>query len=652
MCGMLRRGNRFAALVGLILLAWSFDGTGQEAESPALARADAEAAFGWVQGWVRSKAGVPDDADLPDRPVTGVFGVYITLREEGRILGRGQVLREDAEETIDQPGPAVQLPALVAAATRQALDDLRTRQMNRAVELGIADNELFKQALMAKRQRLQVDIQLGYNLESIVLPLDGEDAAVFGTFAPGYHGLRMAGPLATPEYAWPATEVSRNTSPLRLMLRLLDKQGYDADALPVVARADGPALQRFKIFHMVRPGPAQPMRELIRGNLILQQQVIDERTINGLAERVARYLDGLILDDPITGRPKMRGAYQPSKQDYAPQWSEPRQSALACFALARHARIKFDDDDAGEAMRSRVKRVLRLVEQLESKALPEPGKPKHLTAAFLLMALCESPINLDPQQIALRDRLGKALLDLHHPEGGGYRVIAGSEKRLKRASAAVITAALASWYEQTRNRKRIEPVWSVLGELMDVNAQTPRVIDLVWVSHAISKAGPIMAEAHPDTLRAFKELETWKGALAEYLDLLSEQQVRAKPLLGPEDVTGGFILKTAAPGSPPNPTWESAMPLTVIALGMRDPKIVPTDKIFGPILTAGLGARFLGQLMITEPSAYYLRDLEPAIGGVRNTLWDNTLYPDCSSMTLLALAELSKTLTALEPEEE
>lgn len=652
---MMPRGNiRLSACLlalGCLLLICR-PSAGQEAGAGGLAYEDGEAAFDWVQDWVRSEDGVPADEQLDDRPLAGVFGVYVTLREGGRVLGRGQALRADVAEAIDGGGPAVQLAELSAAATRQALDELRDKQMKRAVELGINDPDLFKQALIATRQRVQVDIQIGHSLESIVLPQDGDEAAVFATFAPGFHGLRLSSPLVgEPDYAWPATELSRNTTPIRLVLWLMDKQGYAADDLPLVARADGPALQRFEVMHMVRPGPAQPMRNLIRGNLILNQQVIDGRTIDGLAERVARFLDQLIVQDDTTPRIGVRGVYQPSMDRFAPQWAEPRQAALMCYALNRHAKIQLDAEAAGETMRSRVKRVLRLAEQMEADALPEPGKPKHLVAAFLLMALCESPVNLDPAQIALRDRLGRALIDLRHPEGGGYRVAAGDDRRLTRANAAAVTASLAAWYEQTRDRKRTEPILAVLADLMTENQAEARLYDLVWVSHAISKAGDLLAKNHAEPDAAKANIDSWRTFLSEQITLLSEQQVRGRPVLGPSDVTGGFILKPPAPGSPPNPTWESAMPLSIIALALRDPAVIAPEKVFGPLLTAQLGARFVGQLMITQPSAYYLRNIDPALGGVRNTLWDNTLYPDCSSMALIALAELQRSLQELEPED-
>ena len=634
---------------------WAQEAAAEPAEdAPAVGWADGEAAFGWAQGWIRSKEGVPDDAKLPDREVTGLFGVYVTLRDEGKVLGRGQAIRSDIKDAIDQPGKPIQLAPLLAAATRQALEELKDKQMKRAIELNIVDRELLQIAIQDARNRVQLDIQIGHSLESIILPASAPDQAAFTTFASGYHGLRLAGPLAgKADYAWPAIELSRNNSPPRQIFRLMDLQGYDADELPLVARADGPALQRFSVIHLVRSGPAQPMRQLTRGNVLLQQQVIDNRTIAGLAERVARHLDQLISTDPRTGDERVHGTYQPSLQRYAPQWADARETALLSYALTRHASIALDADLAGQTMQARAKRVLRLVDQLAPAAIPDNQPPKHLTAAFLLLTLCETPERLNPDQLVTRDRLGQALLALKHPEGGGYRIEKDSDKRLPRASAAVVTAALASYYNNTRSKSLTKPVWDVLTELMKANAniENSRIVDLLWVAHALDAAGPTLAKAQTDPDAAAKTLDAWRKQLADYIELLSEQQIRSNPILGPEDVTGGFILQKPTPGTPPEPTWQSAMPTALLALGLRDTGIIPADKNFGPILTAGLGARFLGQLIITPPSAYYLRDPEPALGGVRRTLWDNTLYPDCSAITLIALSELQQTLLDLEPED-
>lgn len=639
------------ALLGAFAVAAQEAEADAPADAPELGWADGEAAFGWVEGWVRGEAGVPADADLPGQSVTRLFGVSVTLRDQGRVLGRGEAYRKDVADTVDRPGKPVKMAGLLAAATRKALDELRDKQMKRAVELGIKDPKLFEQALLDTRKRVQVDLQLGHSLSSIVLPLNAPDNAVFTQYAPGYHGLRLSGPIAADaSYAWPATELSRNTTPPRMVFTLLQDQGFDAQDLALVARGDGPALQRFKILHIVRTGAGQPVHQLTRGNLMLNQQVIDGRTIAGLAERVARYLDRLIYDNPRTGAPMARGTYLPSAQRYAPASSDPLETSLLCYATTRHAQVAIAANLTPEDMRERSKRALRLALRLAPDALPneQEAAPKHLTAAFVLLTLCETPVKLLPDQLVLRDRIGQTLLALKHPEGGGFRVALDNDQRLSRESAAVVTAALAAWHRQTRSKSLAEPVWSVLDQLLQANAKDPRAIDMFWISLSLDMSGQALAAAQPDPQAAAKKLEAWRAQQAEYLERLSDLQIRTTPVLGPNDVLGGFVYQEALPGTPPNPTWRSSLAVGVLAFALREPDIVPIEQAFGPILNAQLGARFLGQLIVTPASTFYMRDPQPAMGGVRNTLWDNTLSPVNASMVLLALAEMQQSLNELE----
>jgi hypothetical protein len=655
---MMQKNNVLGLMVAVFALLHAGGTLAQDAvkpaqEAPEVGWADAQAGYGWVQSWLRAEAGVPGDQDLPDRAVQGLFGVYVTLRDDGRVMGRGQAIRSDIKAAIDAAGPPIQVAPMLAAATRQAVEELKDKQMKRAIELNIADPELLQIAIRDAHQRVQLDIQFGYNLESVVVPGNAPDEAVFSTFAPGFHGLRLAGPLAgKADFAWPAIELSRNNTAPRQIYRLMDLQGYDADELPLVGRADGPALQRFEVIHLVRPGAAQPMRQLTRGNVVLQQQVVDSRTIAGLAEHVAQYLDRLISTDRVSGNEVVRGTYQPSLQRYAPKLADARETALLAYALTRYSSVALDANLAGDAMRARATLALRLVDQLSPQAAPQGRPPKHLTAAFLLLTLCETPNALRPDQLPRRDQLAKALLELENPNGGGFLAEKGGEQVLSRASTAVIAAGLASYYEDTGSKTLAKPLWDVLNALIEANENDPRVVDLLWVAHALDAAGPLLVKAQPDPAAAAKKYDSWRKTLADYLDLLIEQQIRSKPLLGPEDVIGGFVFKKPIPGSPPEPNWQSAMPTALLALSLRDEGIVPADRQFGPVLAAGLGARFLGQLIYTTPSTYYLRDPEPAMGGVRRTLWDNTLYPDCSSITLIALAELQESLLKLEPDED
>ncbi|MFP3422575.1 hypothetical protein R0K19_24700, partial [Bacillus sp. SIMBA_161] len=86
---------------------------------------------------------------------------------------------------------------------------------------------------------------------------------------------------------------------------------------------------------------------------------------------------------------------------------------------------------------------------------------------------------------------------------------------------------------------------------------------------------------------------------------------------GPPDVLGGFEFQRAAPGSPPNPDWRTAPLLSLLAHGLRHDAVFEGRYRLGWLLSADLAARFIAQLTVTGPGAYYRRSPELGLGGVR-----------------------------------
>lgn len=630
-------GLRIAAVV-LVMLA----GFAAMAQAPELAPEDAEPAFAQVERWVRAGA-VPGAEDLLKTPMIGVIGVQVTLRDDGDFVGQGLAVREDIAACLDKPGPPTEMNALLARATQAALDDAREKLKRRAIELGLGKPELFEQMVREFQARALVDVQLGYGLTSVLLPPVAADDAVFGQFAPGFHGLRMSGPLAAEaDLLWPGSILARNTSPLSQIRQLLTRQGFNQDDIRLVARQNGPQLQRFNVHHIVRASGNQPPRLLVRGNLVLNQQFMDDRTLDGLVERIARHLEQKTLVGNQDNVRMVRGPYHPSYDKLDPELAEPRQVALMCYAMMLHCERRYARNPNDAANLERAKLIAQVIQTYGPTALPGRQQPNHLTTAFMLMALNHGPIQVDD---ALRGELAKAVLAMRHPDGG-FRAKAGDDARLSRATAAVLTAALAGQSIESDDPGYAEAAWLALGELFDANRDDPRVVDLVWLSIALNRAGDRLAAASDDP-EAAARLAEYRAFLAEQTGRLIDQQIKAPPLRGPADVVGGFILNPAPAGSPPNPTWQSAMPLAVITLSLQDPAIIEPRRVHGPILAAGLGARFINQLLLTRTNGYYLRDLPKADGGVRNALWDNTLYLDCSSMSLIALTQFQAALDEL-----
>jgi hypothetical protein len=640
-----------------VLWCLTMPAAGQGAVSaPPVAPEDGEVAYYLVDGWVRAGE-VPEDASLPRAPLTGVFGVYVTLRDDGQLVGSGSALREDLTDAIDTPGPPVDMAVLLAEATRTALRDLEQTQRRRAIELGISDPDLLAQRVRDVHARLQIDVQVGHKLESVVLPADGTGDAVYAQFVPGFHGLRLTGPLMPDgDLVWPANALARNTSPRSQLVQLLDRQGFEEEDLAVVARPSGPQLERFEVIHFVQANASMPPRQLIRGNVPTPRRALDTAALHGITERIARHLDGKleVLND---GTRVMRGPYLPSPDRVSPDLASPRQASLACFAMMVQSRSAQERTPGDRISRVRAERALSLVETLAEVVNPANGEPRPISVALLLLALTESPVPVDAD---LRDALAEVLLGLRLEDGGFRAAVgdggsrggdAGDEGRVDPAIEAVITAALASWCvaAQPDDPAISEWVWDTMSQLAEASAADPKgaqIAVLTWLSVAYSRAGTQLAGQSSDPI-ALDRLGRMQAFFADQLQFLSDQQVRGVPLIGPADVTGGYVTRTGPAGAAPDPSWESSMPLAIVAVTVRDDAIVAPDAIFGPLLSAQLGAGFVSKLLLVEQNGYYVRDRN-AIGGVRRSLWDNTLDLDCSSMALIALSEMQTTLHRLD----
>lgn len=642
------------AVVLALLVAASTGAQDLPAQAPPVEASDGEVAFHLVQGWTRAGA-VPADGDLLSAPLTGVFGVYVTMRDDGRMLGQAVAYRPDLTDTVDADGPPVDMARLLAQAAREAMRGVEASHREAAAEHGIRDEEIVAQTLAELYERIKIDVQLGYGLESVVLPGNGEADAVLAQFVPGYHGLRLSGPLMPDgDLLWPGNTLARNTSPRSQLVQLLTRQGYEPDDLAMIARPAGPQLERFRVVHYVQAGPGQPPRELIRGNIDIPPRALDGRAIEGIAERIARHLDGKyeVLNDGVM---VMRGPFHPSANRINPELASVEQGALACFAVMTQAAATQQRRPGDRLSRARAERTLNVIDTLAPAAMPQGGAPNAIGVSLLLLALSESPVEVNAE---LRDDLGNALMAMRQPDGRylvrpeGHRKGPEDDGLAGRATEAVITAALAAWYTQTdRPRADVrEAVWQSMNELVVANQedeQGTRLADLTWLSIAYHCAGTEIANATDDT-EAREKLAAIRAFFADQVQLLIDQQAQGTPLFGPADIAGGYVTRQGPPGSAPDPNWESAMPLSVVAAALRDPGIVPADQVYGPMLSAQLGARFIAQLLITDNNAYYVRDTLAASGGVRRSLWDNTLHLDCSAMSLIALSELQRSLFTLE----
>lgn len=618
----------FLALAVVFLAASAGAQDAAPIDAPLLDRTHTRSAHRIVEGWVRA-------GQVPDKPeqtlrVSGAIGVHITLRDAGLAVGDGAVFRPDTDASVDRVASTIDLVPLLAVATRQGLaaydETLRDAALS-AVNAGRADAK--PEPSFAD---LTVQLEIAHRLESIQLPRIAPLNELYARFAPGFHGLRVLsanGKAAA--VTWPSTALTRNTQPKSQIVQPLDQLGYPIDAIAQVGRADGPALQRFHTIHIVRPTPNRPAVELVRGNaegrgggpFPIQLQTTTDRLASHLSLR-------------LISQRRVRGTYQPSTNRYDPPLASPVESALAAYALARYASgaaALGNDDDQTQAMaRSAGEVAMRVGEQTLGRAESAPAQ-----AALALLTLCELPVGGDQQ--VMRDRLAAWLIERQQDDGLFARIGKDQAPRaLNLPTNALIASAVTTVHQQTRKANQrdaavraIDGVWVRIKQEQDTAA-------LPWLMLALDR---VPGDDH----------DTQRAALGEVMDKLNRQQVVERPLLGPDDVNGGYELFPGTMGSPPMPDWRTSQPLMFLAIALRSAEARGERNTFGWVVSAQNAARFLQRLTYDPNNAYYVAGTDDALSGVRKSFWDNELAISPNALTLLALTELRLSIAQLEREQ-
>ena len=416
-----------------------------EIDAPLLDWSHAERAYRLVEHWVQ--IGAVPRMNVPEVRVTGAIGVKVTMRSAGYVLGTGEAYRDDLGAAVDRPGPSIDLTPLLQEATRlafEAVDESMKDAALRAVLEGRLDPGAGKPTRKQLADFVLIDVQFGHSLESIRLPADAVPDAVFGTFAPDYHGLRVIAPGAREPHGailWPASALAANISPASQLAGLLKPQG-GAAAIKELARPKGAALQRFEVIHYVRPRRGERVTRLVRGNVIIDPQAINAASLGPIAERLTRHLGRRYTAHGV------RGTYHPTSNQYRPLMADDEQTALADYAIARQYRLLSGQGGTVDPA------VVGVAEAAHKSALdlaracvaPDADMPPAVTALTLL-TLTDA---VTPRGgAALRDQLSQRLLALRDDRGGFRSSTDEDAEPVTQATAALITAALAAHYERT-----------------------------------------------------------------------------------------------------------------------------------------------------------------------------------------------------------
>lgn len=608
-------------------------------EAPYPDRSHLRQAYQQVSAWVQE--GRVSHAEDFNVRATGVFGVLVTLRSHGVVVGTGQALLDDMDEQTLRTRAVTLLP-LLERATHRALEEVRRSMRDAQTRVLVEGRETLPDAqdLTQVGPRMLVDVQLAYNLTSIDLPRDADQQMLYASFAPGYHGLRATsreGQLTG--MVWPGVALASNLTPMSQVAVAVRGAGYAATDADRAGRPGGPRLQRFDVLHMVRATPDLPALDLMRGNIFLPTQAMSMNTLEDMARQMSTHLEGRFIRDGL-----VRGTYLPTSNRYDPPLASDEEAMLAGYALIQRARWLEQQSQAPSEIRRLTEKAERALSAMVRHWRESDAASFSPAAAALgLLIIVDAPLPLDSQ---LRDSLGEDLLNLQREDGLFRGGLAADAEPASQATQALIVHALAGWYEQTRSARVRDALIEAGDTLWQQHEGNLNIAALPWYVNAHRRAASLLVAdgRMEDQLR--RERETMYQRMVVRL---SRQQVIEEPLLGPRDVFGGFELRAALPGTPPNPTWQSAQCIYFLAAALQLESLQNKPQAVGWLLSSQLGSRFIGQLMIDKPGAYYARSIDETVGGVRLALWDNRLPIAPTAMSLLAITELQRAAIAFDP---
>lgn len=629
---MLHLRNVVAGVVSMSCIvtgAMAADGVDQ-VSAPLVDWSHAIAAYRHADEWVRAGSTAQRGEEAIE--VAGLAGVRVTLRWGGRTMSFGE---STYEGVLDNPLQKSDLLTFTAGAMDRALLGLRsaTPGGDQGVEERVA----------AILPRLTVDLEVALSPEPVVLSTTALQESLYHRFAPGYHGLRLTvDGRQGAAWIWPATALARGQGPEDQIHQALQMLRLSHETIKVVARPSGPRLERFETIHIVKPSWDLPPMRLVRGNTLLPTTVLDGNTLDRMAFRITQHLLRRQRDN---GR--MAGTYRPTSDRYDPETATAVDHALAVYAMSQWARYSERAQPELARHKPTEAAVAQAVDHLMTQLMPKLDTVRITPAALTLMTLCEAPYLADRK--GYRDALATQILALRNDNG-----TFGSQQPnevLDSRSQAIIVAALVQYYEQTRDEALLAKVVASYREIWNSGGRD-NLAAMPWLARTwtrLRRLGVVDRLVDPNQTTGLVA-----SHMATVVVELLGRQITSAPQLGPEDVIGGFTLTRRTPDGAPHADVRSADGLWLIAEALQSDSFLSDKQVridqsrVELIISAGLAARFLAQLMFDEPGCYYVISANDAMGGVRQSLWDNQLPVHASAGTLLATTALLDALQRAE----
>ncbi len=528
---------------------------------------------------------------LIDPPRT--TGVCLTLRENGKVIGRAEVMADDGN------------------ALRQA--------MLQVIEQAPAPHVIEGVGVVPR----MIDLQFAGPL----FPLAGDTfAAAAALVSPGREGVaaRIGNRVGS---AFPSVILATDSTSNR--------------ALRVAcARAEGPPMElrelrkqfdvhiyRFEVTHLAMPDAHSAPIFLTRGGQLIEEASVKTTSIRSFADDAAAYLlQSLWPGEEPFG---MMGPYRAARDEYEPFIAEPHAQALAALALARYARTPGVNTELAIAAQ---RTAWDLLFDFTVTHPPELDPMGNIAALGMwLAAWAEAQQSDIPIGVAIEEmntfaaRAAQVCADsLHGPAP------ADEAARITRALIALGLATSADEMLDPAVQRAIAQ--SEVHRLFTETHPGQLVALMPWLGWAALE----LIDPEKD-VPAAAGLELMRG-------LVWKHQVLAADAGSERDLIGGIVFTR---GRQPLPTWHSAKPLALLATMLGDPRFTSPERVATELPNMARGLRFLMQLSAGNAEGHMYPKPERAQGGVRRALWDQTITADATALGLLTACETLRSVDAI-----
>ncbi|MFK7759559.1 MAG: hypothetical protein AB8C13_06405 [Phycisphaerales bacterium] len=555
-----------------------------------------------IDQWVR-------DLEVQDEPIDAdqeeLSAVSVTLRLEGQVIARGQVISKD-------PNPLV-----VSQAARAAIAQARSWVRDQT------ENEPAQKVWDSVSSRITLSVELA----DTIVPMTPSDLASPGLgLSPGIHGLVMylgeKSEIVTPDEMITlgltydraagsmATQLSGEGANALLSIGELSGRGF------TFARCEPTWIGQSKL--------ASGGAFLDRGGRVIQESSMGVRSVREMGERVARYL--IAQKWPGSERYGMAGTRDVISGRASPEVAPVYEQALVATALLRFG--------ASSESTLHTEATQHAIQMLKDLGAVEVGEPKPwdmnvdggIGAAACMIALSymdQIQIRNDKDLVLLSSQCQKTLESLYSPIDGYARTVPAPAWGLvawglsRSGSEPIAESAIRAAFRDT-------PVGQLAGQMPFLG----------WAELDLAQG--------KDTVPAEKVFNQMRALMWEH------QLSRADLDWRDRDFLGAVVFTT---GSSILPTSGNLRPIAFACSMLGDPRItqgtIADGSITSEITKTVSALRFVDQLMMSDDSAFLSRSPELCVGGVRSSLWKWEVNPASSAIALLAALEFYESIKSI-----